>query len=260
MQSPDYVYQNDKLPAINCSASIDGTGKLHISLCNIDPKSSQQITCELKKYTAQSAAGQILTARAMNAYNSFDKPTAVTPQSFTDYHLSKNGLTLSLPPMSVVVLELEGSVELASPLELMNPKPGITCTYYQGSWKNLPAFNRLTPKRTETFANIVIPENNSGENFATRYSGYVKIPTDGLYTFFVNSDDGADLVIDDDLIVDNDGQHAPQEQSGTAVLKAGFHQLRIGFFQAGGGMELQVHIEGPGMKKQLIPENILFHE
>jgi alpha-N-arabinofuranosidase len=259
VQSPDYVYNNEKLPAMNCSASIDENGKLHISLCNIDPRSTQQIDCELKKYKVQSVSGQILTANEMNAHNSFEKPNVVAPQKFAKFSLSKGGLTVSLPPMSVVVLELEGSCELASALEIKNPKSGILYEYYEGYWKNLPAFNGLSAKRSGVLDQFVIPDNNSGENFAVRYSGYIKIPTDGLYTFYINSDDGTDLVIDDNLIVDNDGQHASVEQSSTAVLKAGYHQIKVGFFQAGGGKAFDVSIEGPNIAKQIIPAAWLFN-
>ncbi|HVN47509.1 MAG TPA: PA14 domain-containing protein, partial [Bacteroidota bacterium] len=96
-------------------------------------------------------------------------------------------------------------------------------------------------------------------NFGVRYSGYIKIPADGSYTFYVNSDDGADLVIDEDVVVDNDGQHAPTEVSGTTILKAGYHQIKVDFFQAGGGKTLEVSIEGQGLKKQVIPKTLLFH-
>jgi alpha-N-arabinofuranosidase len=242
IQSPAYVYQNDTLPAINSSASIDDNGKLHISLCNIDPKSGQQIVCELKKYNALSMSGQIITSNTMNAHNSFDQPNVVAPQKFTKFSLNKRSLTVSLPPMSVVMLELEGAYELTEPLTLKNPRPGIYYEYYEGFWKNLPAFHGLTAKRTGVLEQFVIPDNNSGENFAVRYSGYIKIPIDGLYTFYINSDDGADLVLDDNLVVDNDGQHAPLEQSGTAVLKAGYHQFKVGFFQAGGGKAFEVNM------------------
>jgi hypothetical protein len=161
--------------------------------------------------------------------------------------------------MSVVVLELEGTYELTSPLEVKNPKSGILYEYYEGYWKNLPAFNGLPAKRSGIIDQFVIPENNSGENFAVRYNGYIKIPVDGLYTFYINSDDGADLVIDDNLVVDNDGQHAPVELSGTAVLKAGYHQIKVGFFQAGGGKAFDVSIEGSGLQKQIISTDFLFH-
>lgn len=259
IESPGYAYGKDTLPAIHCSASIDENSKLHISLCNIDPKSPQQIVCEFRKFNAQSVTGQILTANKMNAYNSFEKPNVVTPQKFTNFNLVKGGLAVSLPPMSVVVLEVGGTYELTSPLELKNPKSGIQYGYYEGNWKNLPAFGTLTSQRSGILEQFVIPENNSGDNFGICYNGYIKIPSDGLYTFYINSDDGADLAIDENLVVDNDGQHAPVELSGTSVLKAGYHQIKVGFFQAGGGKVLDVSIEGPGLRKQIISKDFLFH-
>lgn len=258
--SPSYVFGKDSLPAINCSASIDESGKLHISLCNIDPKAGHEIVCELKQFTPRSVTGQILTAKEMNAHNTFDNPNVVVPQKFSGCSLKNKSVFVSLPPKSIVVLELEGTLELSSPPELKNPKQGVLYKYYEGRWAKLPAFNDLTPVRTGVLSQIVIPENNPGENFAICYDGYIKIPSDGVYTFYLNSDDGSDLVIDDEVVVDNDGLHAPQEESGTIFLKAGFHRIHVGFFQAGGRQALDVSIEGPKIKKQVIPKEMLFYE
>lgn len=80
-----------------------------------------------------------------------------------------------------------------------------------------------------------------------------------MNTFYINSDYGSELVIDDNIIIDNDGQPAPVEQSGTVVLKAGYHQIKVGFFQVGGGKAFDVSFEGPGLHKQLISKDFLFH-
>ncbi|MGA3286962.1 MAG: alpha-L-arabinofuranosidase C-terminal domain-containing protein [Bacteroidota bacterium] len=260
IESPDYVFGEQGLPAVNSSASIDNQGKLHITLCNINPKSQQRISCSFKKFLANAVAGQILTAAVMNEHNSFSSPNSIFPKKFAGATLSNNSLEVTLPPMSVVVLEIEGSCELSSSLELKNPKPGMTYHYYEGRWSFVPLFDSLVAKRTDVIGQIVIPEKNSGENFAVQYLGYIKIPKDGLYTFFTNSDDGTLLSIDGSLIVGNDGHHAPQEESGTIVLKAGFHPITVGFFQAGGGKVLDVSIEGPGIQKQIITKEMLFHE
>jgi len=60
------------------------------------------------------------------------------------------------------------------------------------------------------------------------------------------------------MLVDNDGTHAPQDQSGTIMLKAGFHEIKVGFFQGPGGKVLEVRISGPGLAKQIIPAHMLF--
>ena len=259
IESQDYIFNNQKLPAVSTSASIDDQGKLHITLCNIDPRSSRQISCSLKKFNATSVAGRILSAKEMNAHNSFSNPDVVSPRDYSDVKLAPHQITVVLPPMSVVALELEGSVELSTK-ELQGPKSGVLCQYYEGTWNFVPVFDSLKAQRTEVAEQFIIPQKNSGENFGVQFSGYIKIPKDGSYTFFANSDDGATVAIDSGLVVDNDGQHATQEESGTIVLRAGFHSISVGFFQAGGGKALDVSIEGPGMKKQIIAKEMLFHE
>jgi alpha-N-arabinofuranosidase len=259
LEAPDYILGEQKLPAVNSSASIDDQGNLHISLCNIDPRSQHHISCSLKKFTVKSVSGRILTAKEMNAHNTFGNPSIVAPTKFSDATLSAKGIEVTLPPMSVVVLEVKGSCELTPSLELKDPKPGIKYSYYEGNWSAVPLFDSLVAQRTDVIDRFVLPEKNSGENFAVQYNGYIKIPKDGLYTFYTNSDDGTNLTIDNNVIVENDGLHAPQEQSGTSVLKAGFHEIQVKFFQGGGGKVLDVSIEGPELSKQIIPAQLLYH-
>jgi len=259
VESPEYVLGGQKLPSVNCSASIDVNGKLHVSLCNIDPKSRQRVSCTLTKFTARKVSGKLLTAGEMQAHNSFDTPNVVEPREFSDFILRNNTLDVTLPPMSVSVLEVEGTYELAPAAEIKNPEPGVNYQYYEGNWEKLPKLSALSPKRSGVSENFALPKENAGENFAVQYEGYINIPADGLYTFYVTSDDGADLSIDGSVIVDNDGRHAPIEQSGTVVMKAGFHQILVRFFQGPGGKALDVSIEGPGMSRQVIPAELLFH-
>ncbi len=257
--TPDYVWKQQRVPAVSCSASLDARTKLHISLCNVDPNSPQKVSCTLKGFKPTAVSGTVLTAKEMNVDNTFEKPATVVPGKFTAAKLGDRGLEATLPPKSVVVLELEGTYEPAPLPEVKNARPGISWSYYTGHWGQLPVFDSLKAERTGVSQVIEIPAENSGEDFGVQYSGYLKIPKDGLYTFFVNSDDGADLSLDGDLIVDNDGQHAPQEQSGTAVLKAGYHPLKVRFFQAGGEKVLQVGIQGPGMPRQALTSSFLYH-
>ena len=92
------------------------------------------------------------------------------------------------------------------------------------------------------------------------YSGYIKISTDGIYTFYSLSDDGSALFIDGELIVDNDGSHRARERSGRVGLKTGFHAIGVKHFQIGGTPRLAVKWQGPGMEKQEIPARALFHK
>jgi len=95
------------------------------------------------------------------------------------------------------------------------------------------------------------------EYWSARHSGIIHVPTDGNWTFYLRSDDGSKLWIDDVEIVDNQGHHAMQERSGIAWLDAGEHRLRTEFFEHGGYAGLELKWEGPGISKQTVPNNVL---
>jgi alpha-N-arabinofuranosidase len=258
IKSAEYSFGKDKLPAVNCSASIDTNNLLHISLCNINPDAGEKVTCDLSKYKTANLTGRILTADKMNACNTFDNPKEIMPKSFTDFKLAGNNIEVNMPPMSVVVLELTGKVEMSSVEDLKNPKPGVDYKYFEGSWKMLPDFDKLTSKKQGVADNFTIPEENSGTDFGVKYTGYIKIPKDGIYTFYLNSDDGSALVIDGKTVAINDGLHAAVETSGVDVLKEGYHRIEVSFFQQGGRLALDVSIKGQGLTKQIIPGSMLF--
>jgi len=103
-----YEYEGESVPQISSTASTDANGKIHISFSNADPKKGAQIQCVLEGMeSCRSISGRILTAETMNAHNTFDMPSRVVPTNFDGYKLEKNGFTVELPPMSVVVLEVE---------------------------------------------------------------------------------------------------------------------------------------------------------
>ena len=261
VSSSNYVYKDDKLLAVNCSASIDSTGRMHISLCNINPENLENVQLSLAGFNTNQIKGKILTAEKMNAHNTFDNPDEVKPTDFSDYELSGNNLKVNMPPMSVIVLELEGEVNLKKPeYNLENPINGLNYNYYEFNGNSLPNFTDMKPVSSGTTDNFVIPPIVSEEDFALKYSGYIKIPEEGLYTFYTTSDDGSAVLIDNKLVVNNDGQHAMVENSGNVMLTSGYHKIEVLFFQAGGGMGLQVDIKGLHMEKQVIPTKILFRE
>ena len=49
----------------------------------------------------------MLTAAEMNAHNTFAAPNAVHPEAFTGAQIEGDSLRLTLPPKSVVMLDLQ---------------------------------------------------------------------------------------------------------------------------------------------------------
>jgi alpha-L-arabinofuranosidase len=104
--TPDYRLGSVAVPALTASASRDQAGKVHISLTNADPHRAANLVCQLDGMTAQSVTGRVLTAPAINSHNTFDAPAAVQPQPLEGATVDGGKLTATLPPKSVVVLEL----------------------------------------------------------------------------------------------------------------------------------------------------------
>ena len=107
IKSKDYVFGKEKLPAVSASASKDSTGLVHISLVNIDPKNTQDISIDLQGGNLKTVTGRILASAKLQDYNSFEAPDKIKPASFTGATLKGKSLSVKMPPFSVVVLELK---------------------------------------------------------------------------------------------------------------------------------------------------------
>jgi alpha-N-arabinofuranosidase len=101
-----YEFDGQSTPAVSASASRDAEGRIHITLVNMDPNQARTITTEIRGQTVAGVTGRILTADAMNAHNTFERPNVVQPQSFTGARLAGGTLNVELPAKSVVLLEL----------------------------------------------------------------------------------------------------------------------------------------------------------
>lgn len=104
----DYHVGEESIPQVSASASKRSDGTIDISLCNVDPYQEASITLQLRGLeSAQQVNGRVLTHVDMNAHNTFEQPETLVPQVFNGVtSVSADGLMVTLPPMSVVVLTL----------------------------------------------------------------------------------------------------------------------------------------------------------
>lgn len=106
IQCRDYVQGSEKLPAINGSASVNSNGVITLTLVNIDPANSQDVTLDLPEAQSLKVSGQVITAAKFTDHNTFEKPGQVKPQPFDNAKKTRTGLTVTLPSKSVVSLTL----------------------------------------------------------------------------------------------------------------------------------------------------------
>ena len=108
LQSEDYAFDNETIKKVNASVSKNKEGKIHMTLCNVDPDQGTEIICSIDGIVAGSrVSGTILTSDQMNAYNDFDHPEDIAPTTFNDFRIEKDQIIASIPPKSVILFTIE---------------------------------------------------------------------------------------------------------------------------------------------------------
>jgi hypothetical protein len=147
-------------------------------------------------------------------------------------------------------------------------RQGLFAEFFRtsGECGGMPDFAHLMPSADSTVPFVDFPEHSwpdgspaPGDWFACRLTGFIRIPAQGLYTFFVTSDDGAELVVDGTTAVSDAVPHAPRTASASVPLSAGWHALELRHYEDWGGEALRLEWSGPGISRQTVPSQSLCH-
>jgi alpha-N-arabinofuranosidase len=106
LQTPDYRFGAEAVAAVSASAAREPDSAIVVALVNRAPHQRAHVSIETPGAKVSTVRGQVLTAEAMDARNSFERPHALEPQAFAGARLDGDRLEAELPAKSVVVLEL----------------------------------------------------------------------------------------------------------------------------------------------------------
>lgn len=129
-------------------------------------------------------------------------------------------------------------------------RKGLSYSYYEGNFDSIPDFKKLKPLKNGSV--IELDPDKIGQrldHYAIQYKGFIEVPRTGVYTFYLTSDDGSKLFLNDELLIDNDGSHDQTLKKGMKALKKGMHPVRINYFEDFLGEKLELDYSGPGMKR-----------
>lgn len=137
---------------------------------------------------------------------------------------------------------------------------GLKYQVHSGIFANTDQINNGPVTDTGTVKNFgTAAYRSKSHTFGVIYTGFIRIDNDGKYSFSTNSGDGSVLLIDDQLVVNNDGKHSLFEQGGDIDLTNGFHKITIKYFFAGASNILRVYITPPGKPKTELSSDLLFN-
>ncbi len=202
---------------------------------------------------------------AMNAHPNLDEGKITTMVEYI----------MTLDAEEEALLPSEGAADTGKEIVYMNAskhekdmmQPGLMTRFFKIK-KDIGGLSNINFKKTPDYENI-IPHIDfidpdlawAGENFALEFTGYIYIEKDNNFVFRLISDDGSILYIDDKEIINHDGYHGADAKDGEVALKAGYHSIRIPFFQGMGGKSIRFlwkSFDDTGLFKT-VPASVLKH-
>ena len=156
--------------------------------------------------------------------------------------------------------------------KLLRPKK-IHYKYYESSsaWSSLPNFSQLTPVKEGSSDYFNINLVNGSSVYGYVFETVIDVPYDGVYTFYLYSDDGSKLYIDNTCVVNHDGAHGvswkPEEDSTECPecpncsinLSKGMHSLKVEYFQAGGPHDFNIQYRHAQIPRTQLPLERLYY-
>jgi len=117
---------------------------------------------------------------------------------------------------------------------------------YEGNWPWMPDYDALTPVRTGHVAGLDLSVLTRDTNVGVKFSGFIEVPGDGNYTFYLTSDAGAEMWIHDAHLINDEFRHSDAEASASILLKAGRHPFRLFYRHTTGKPLLKLEYSVPG--------------
>jgi hypothetical protein len=136
---------------------------------------------------------------------------------------------------------------------------GLKYTYYEGNFRNTTDITDNHLVKKGVVGNFTIIDENSGSYFSIIYDGIISIEQDGKYTFYLSSNDGSTLYIDDYKVIDNDGLHSDSEEVTTLSLRKGLHKISVKYFQGALSKALKLSWSHDKISKTEIQASVLSH-
>jgi autotransporter-associated beta strand protein len=235
------------------------------------PNSSPQFAYQIDVYTNASYTGTV-------ALTFFD----IAPDARQKL-LNLPGVTTPFPKLTVIDIFNQTNapigltptnVSLLAATSVPGAVNGLGYAYYESAsnvygsgsgtnWSSMPNFAALTPVYNGAVNNLDLSARRRRDGYAFNYTGYINVPTSGLYTFTLNSDAGSKLFVDGQPVVNWDGEHSPSDLSGWIGLQPGYHLVNVQYFcdtQPTGLFSdyfdtLTLSYEGPGIAKTIVPDS-----
>lgn len=177
----------------------------------------------------------------------YKEPIIVNKTTTIRFTAFKKGILSSVPVF--IKMEKLKYVHLTNYENKLKFAAGLRYKYYQAHVIDEFELDKLEPLETGIISKITADERKREDYFGYHFSGFLKIPKDGIYKISISSNDGNTFFLD-----------GKKFTGGAIALRKGMYKISQNYFQLGNNKWDRVIWEGPGIKRQEIPKKYYFHD
>lgn len=154
------------------------------------------------------------------------------------------------------VVAVDAATNLSVPSNKKHIHTMVDGLFYQhstGVWETLQEIDWSLAEFRGSVPSFSLSPKTQQDFFNFRFDGFLRIVKEGIYQFRISSDDGSSLILDDSVLVVNDGIHnLTTTTSPIQLLTSGPHRIRVDFFDHDRSDSLLIEYKGPDSENQWI--------
>ncbi|MEL6923336.1 MAG: family 16 glycoside hydrolase [Bacteroidota bacterium] len=129
--------------------------------------------------------------------------------------------------------------------------------YDYPSGDSIPNFDSLKVLKEGTTDLIDVEElSEQQDHFAAVFKGDLDVPVTGTYLFRTGIDDGGDLYIDGERVVNNEGSNGYNDAYGMVELTEGKHSFELNYHEEVWAARVLIWYEGPGIYQHMLATKV----
>jgi hypothetical protein len=139
---------------------------------------------------------------------------------------------------------------------------GLQGNYYNDSQNptGTPTWTEIDPEVNFNWMGQSPAQGVAGSDWSAKWVGHILAENTETYTFTTESDDGVQLWVNGQQIINDWTYHAPTYDTATINLIGGTkYTIEVDYFQGGGGSLLYLWWSAPGMQNQIVPQSQLYY-
>lgn len=147
-------------------------------------------------------------------------------------------------------------------IEVERLENGLTWKWYDGDFPWVPEMQAVDVTKKGMAKSPNTDFGLGRDPGAAFFEGFVRIPEEGMYTFYFTANGSGLLRIHNSTVIDADqGYFSNSTKNGSIELEAGLHPIRLYYVKgANKKSDIELKWSGPGLTQSVVPDSAFFHK